>query len=96
MTSYERSTEASDSAPAHAGLFLISPASTDRFHVMKDGHAVSRVSDFIVYSVEAEYIDKVVAEYGPCTSPHAVLLCTTGKRPTDDHLGDDQLQKWDR
>lgn len=28
--------------------------------------AVSRRSDFIIYSVEAENIGKVVAEYGPC------------------------------
>jgi prephenate dehydrogenase (NADP+) len=34
--------------------------------VFKDGHAVSRISDFIIYSVEAEFIGKVVAEYGPC------------------------------
>lgn len=34
--------------------------------VYSDGHAVSRMSDFIMYSVEAEYIDKVVAQYGPC------------------------------
>lgn len=34
--------------------------------VMKDGHLVSRISDFIIYSVEAEYIDAVVKEYGPC------------------------------
>ena len=35
---------------------------------MRDGHAVARSSDFIIYSVEAESIDKVVAEYGPCMS----------------------------
>jgi len=35
-------------------------------HVMPDGHAVARSSDFIVFSVEAEFIEKVVAEYGPC------------------------------
>ena len=34
--------------------------------VMKDGHHVSRISDFIIYSVEAEYISAVVKEYGPC------------------------------
>ena len=34
---------------------------------MRDGHAVARSSDFIIYSVEAASIDKVVAEYGPCT-----------------------------
>lgn len=33
---------------------------------MKDGHHVSRISDFIIYSVEAEYISAVVKEYGPC------------------------------
>lgn len=35
-------------------------------NVLRDGHAVSRRSDFIIYSVEAKNIDKVVAEYGPC------------------------------
>lgn len=36
---------------------------------MPDGHAVSRSSDFIVYSVEAEFLEKVVEKYGPCTYP---------------------------
>lgn len=36
--------------------------------VLKDGHHVSRASDFIIYSVEAEFIQRVVAEYGPCLS----------------------------
>jgi len=35
---------------------------------MRDGHAVSRSSDFIVYSVEAEFIEDVVSQYGPCAS----------------------------
>ncbi len=34
--------------------------------VHQDGHGVSRSSDFIMYSVEAEFVDRVVAEYGPC------------------------------
>ncbi len=34
--------------------------------VVKDGHLVSRSSDFIIYSVEAEYIEKVVEMFGPC------------------------------
>jgi len=34
--------------------------------VLKDGHAVSRSSDWIMYAVEAEHIGKVVKEYGPC------------------------------
>lgn len=35
--------------------------------VVKDGHHVSRRADYIVYSVEAEYIEAVVKQYGPCT-----------------------------
>jgi hypothetical protein len=34
--------------------------------VMSNGHGVSRASDFVVYLVEAEFIDKVVAGLGPC------------------------------
>lgn len=34
--------------------------------MLKDGHLVSRISDFIIYSVEAEYIERVVSEFGPC------------------------------
>lgn len=37
--------------------------------VLPDGHHVSRASDVILYSVEAEFIDRVVGEYGPCMSP---------------------------
>lgn len=33
---------------------------------MKDGHLVSRKSDYIIYSVEAANIDQIVATYGPC------------------------------
>jgi prephenate dehydrogenase (NADP+) len=36
--------------------------------VVQDGHRVSRAADFIIYSVEAEFIGPVVAQYGPCTS----------------------------
>jgi prephenate dehydrogenase (NADP+) len=39
---------------------------TPGIKVLRDGHYVSRTSDFIVYSVEAEYINRVVALYGPC------------------------------
>ena len=34
--------------------------------VVRNGHLVSRKADFIIYSVEAEFIDRVVAEYGAC------------------------------
>ena len=37
--------------------------------VLRDGHLVSRAADFIMYSVEAEFIDNVVAQYGPCKLP---------------------------
>jgi prephenate dehydrogenase (NADP+) len=33
---------------------------------MRDGHRVSRTADWIMYAVEAQFMDKVVAEYGPC------------------------------
>ncbi|EJU03432.1 prephenate dehydrogenase [Dacryopinax primogenitus] len=45
--------------------------------VLKDGHLVSRVSDIIFYSVEAEYIDKVVAEYGQSTKVGAIVAGQT-------------------
>ncbi|KAF9219989.1 Prephenate dehydrogenase [Gyrodon lividus] len=41
--------------------------------VHPDGHAVSRISDFIMYSVEAEYIERVVAQYGPSTKVGAIV-----------------------
>ncbi|KAL1924949.1 uncharacterized protein VTP21DRAFT_4603 [Calcarisporiella thermophila] len=42
-------------------------------NVLRDGHLVSRRSDYIIYSVEAEYIDKVVAEFGPSTKVGAIV-----------------------
>jgi prephenate dehydrogenase (NADP+) len=36
--------------------------------ILPSGHHVSRVCDFIMYSVEAAHIDKVVAQFGPCPS----------------------------
>ncbi|KAF8877425.1 hypothetical protein BD779DRAFT_1557582 [Infundibulicybe gibba] len=38
-------------------------------HPLLDGHAVSRFSDFIIYSVGAEFIDRVVAQFGPFSTP---------------------------
>jgi prephenate dehydrogenase (NADP+) len=35
-------------------------------NIVENGHLVSRRSDFIIYSVEAEYVDEVVKAYGPC------------------------------
>ncbi|KAK9765422.1 prephenate dehydrogenase (NADP(+)) [Basidiobolus ranarum] len=47
------------------------------FNVFRDGHAVSRRSDFIIYSVEAELIDSVVAQFGPSTKIGAVVAGQT-------------------
>jgi prephenate dehydrogenase (NADP+) len=38
-------------------------------NIVENGHLVSRRSDFIIYSVEAEYVDDVVKAYGPCRIP---------------------------
>ncbi|EDR10087.1 uncharacterized protein LACBIDRAFT_248404 [Laccaria bicolor S238N-H82] len=45
--------------------------------VLQDGHAVARSSDFIIYSVEAEFIDRVVAQFGPSTKVHAIVAGQT-------------------
>ncbi|OBZ65734.1 putative prephenate dehydrogenase [NADP(+)] [Grifola frondosa] len=45
--------------------------------VLRDGHLVSRISDFTMYSVEAEYIDRVVEEYGPSTKVGAIVAGQT-------------------
>lgn len=41
--------------------------------VYPNGHEVSRISDFIMYSVEAEYISHVVSQYGPSTKVGAIV-----------------------
>ncbi|KAF2432796.1 Prephenate dehydrogenase, partial [Tothia fuscella] len=41
--------------------------------VFSNGHLVSRSSDYIIYSVEAENIDRVVAEFGPSTKMGAIV-----------------------
>ncbi|KAG8761869.1 prephenate dehydrogenase (NADP(+)) [Ceratobasidium sp. 428] len=42
-------------------------------NVLRDGHAVSRTADWIMYAVEAQFMDKVVAEYGPSTKVGAIV-----------------------
>lgn len=42
-------------------------------NVLRDGHAVSRTADWIMYSVEAQFMDAVVAEYGPSTKVGAIV-----------------------
>lgn len=45
----------------------------NNIHIMLNGHHVSRRSDYIIYSVEAEYIDRVVSIYGPSTKIGAIV-----------------------
>lgn len=45
----------------------------DSFEILRNGHEVSRISDYIIYSVEAENIDKIVAAYGPSTKYGAIV-----------------------
>lgn len=52
---------------------------------LRDGHLVSRESDFIIYSVEAAYLDRVVAQYGPCERPTPNLALAPYAR-TDNSL----------
>ncbi|KNE58136.1 hypothetical protein AMAG_04952 [Allomyces macrogynus ATCC 38327] len=42
-------------------------------NVLENGHLVSRRSDFIIYSVEAKFIDQVVKQYGPSTKVGAIV-----------------------
>lgn len=41
--------------------------------ILENGHLVSRCSDYIIYSVEAENIDAVVKLYGPSTKMGAIV-----------------------
>lgn len=41
--------------------------------ILRNGHHVSRRSDYIIYSVEAEHIDRIVSEYGPSTKVGAIV-----------------------
>ena len=44
-----------------------------KINILPNGHLVSRISDWIIYSVEAELISQVVAEYGPSTKLGAIV-----------------------
>ena len=57
----------------------------ENFEVLRDGHLVSRISDFIIYSVEIANIDKVVSLYGPSSKFGSVVGGQTScKRPEID------------
>lgn len=44
-----------------------------KFKVLPSGHHVSRLADFIIYSVEAENIKAIVKTYGPSTKVGAIV-----------------------
>lgn len=45
--------------------------------ILRDGHAVSRCSDLVIYSVEAAHVESVVATYGPSTKQGAIVAGQT-------------------
>ncbi|KAH7041470.1 prephenate dehydrogenase [Microdochium trichocladiopsis] len=48
-------------------------AGMSNIQILRNGHYVSRISDYIIYSVEAAAIDRVVAEFGPSTKLNAIV-----------------------
>ena len=46
-------------------------------NILADGIAISRLCDFILYSVEAENIEKVAAQCGPSTKYGAIVAGQT-------------------
>ncbi|PUU78196.1 hypothetical protein B9Z19DRAFT_1084509 [Tuber borchii] len=46
---------------------------TENIHIYANGHLVSRISDYIMYFVEAEVLDAVIAAYGPSTKLGAIV-----------------------
>ncbi|KAG7192348.1 prephenate dehydrogenase (NADP(+)) [Scheffersomyces spartinae] len=48
-------------------------AANEQFEVLRNGHYVSRRADYIIYSVEAENIRKIVETYGPSTKVGAIV-----------------------
>lgn len=45
----------------------------EKFEILLNGHYVSRISDYIIYSVEAENIGKIVSLYGQSTKFGAIV-----------------------
>jgi hypothetical protein len=48
--------------------------SQENITILRNGHLVSRASDYIIYSVEAAAIGHVVKEYGPCMLDHPLCI----------------------
>jgi len=54
--------------------------------VTRDGFAVSRAADYIIYSVEAAAIDSVIALYGPGMSCNVPLRLSLTSRVQQQRL----------
>ncbi|RKU48134.1 prephenate dehydrogenase (NADP(+)) [Coniochaeta pulveracea] len=48
-------------------------SNNNKVQILRNGHLVSRASDYIIYSVEAASIGRVVAQYGPSTKLGAIV-----------------------
>ncbi|KAM3510604.1 hypothetical protein MY11210_005734 [Beauveria gryllotalpidicola] len=48
-------------------------SANEKIEICRNGHLVSRASDYIIYSVEAAVIDSVIANYGPSTKMGAIV-----------------------
>ncbi|KAJ6439927.1 putative prephenate dehydrogenase [Purpureocillium lavendulum] len=48
-------------------------AGKENIEICRNGHYVSRASDYVIYSVEAAVIDRVIAQYGPSTKMGAIV-----------------------
>ncbi|ORZ39469.1 prephenate dehydrogenase [Catenaria anguillulae PL171] len=68
-----------------------------QYNVLANGHLASRRSDWIIYSVEAKFIDAVVKQFGPSTKVGAIVSGQTSVKapeiqafeshlPSDTHL----------
>lgn len=62
-------------------------------YVLEDGIAVSRRSDLIFYSVEAENIEKVVSQFGPSTKTRAIVAGQTSVKTPEIEAFDKYLPK---
>jgi prephenate dehydrogenase (NADP+) len=69
-------------------------ANRQNIRILHNGHLVSRAADYILYSVEAAAIGRVVAQYGPSTKMNAIVGGQTScKAPEiqafEEHIPDD-------
>jgi prephenate dehydrogenase (NADP+) len=64
---------------------------SSRVHVYRDGFGVVRRSDFIIYSVEAAYINSVVKQFAPATKLNAIVSGQTSVKEPEIKAFDEYL-----